>query len=261
MPTAFAVLRLISSSNFVGCSTGRSPGLVPLIGRGPWIEIDVVGAVGDQGAGRGRGPEREDRGQSARGGRLDQSAALEERERARLDDDHRRAGLPEPGHRLVDLGDVGHRAGPELDVERLGRLLGALEPVLPVRPARVPEVVNHPLRLPHLEGELHVLAAELGQEIPEPGDVPARTREALDEPDAQRVADADEEDRGRRGLALHRHRRGRPHRDQQLCPALHEAHHRLRDLELVVGPHHLEHEVAVLDDPRFTQALSKRLHE
>jgi Transcriptional regulatory protein, C terminal len=29
-PSAFAVLRLITSSNFVGCSMGRSPGLAPL---------------------------------------------------------------------------------------------------------------------------------------------------------------------------------------------------------------------------------------
>src|SRR5262245_54940458 len=29
-PRAFAVLRLITSSNLVGCSTGRSPGLAPL---------------------------------------------------------------------------------------------------------------------------------------------------------------------------------------------------------------------------------------
>ena len=29
MPSAFAALRLITSSNLVGCSTGRSPGLAP----------------------------------------------------------------------------------------------------------------------------------------------------------------------------------------------------------------------------------------
>src|SRR5215467_4464238 len=29
-PRAWAVLRLITSSNFLGCSTGRSPGLAPL---------------------------------------------------------------------------------------------------------------------------------------------------------------------------------------------------------------------------------------
>jgi hypothetical protein len=29
-PSAFAVLRLITNSNFVGCSTGKSPGLAPL---------------------------------------------------------------------------------------------------------------------------------------------------------------------------------------------------------------------------------------
>ena len=28
-PSAFAVLRLIISSNYVGCSMGRSPGLAP----------------------------------------------------------------------------------------------------------------------------------------------------------------------------------------------------------------------------------------
>src|SRR6476646_8191248 len=30
IPSAFAVLRLITRSNFVGCSTGKSLGLVPL---------------------------------------------------------------------------------------------------------------------------------------------------------------------------------------------------------------------------------------
>src|SRR5262249_21149975 len=30
IPSALAVLRLMTSSNFVGCSTGRSPGLAPL---------------------------------------------------------------------------------------------------------------------------------------------------------------------------------------------------------------------------------------
>jgi hypothetical protein len=30
MPSAFAVLRLITSSNFVGCSTGKSAGFAPL---------------------------------------------------------------------------------------------------------------------------------------------------------------------------------------------------------------------------------------
>jgi hypothetical protein len=29
-PSAFAVLRLMTSSNFVGCSTGNSPGFAPL---------------------------------------------------------------------------------------------------------------------------------------------------------------------------------------------------------------------------------------
>ena len=35
-PRAFAVFRLITSSNFVGCSNGRSPGLAPLRIRSTW---------------------------------------------------------------------------------------------------------------------------------------------------------------------------------------------------------------------------------
>src|SRR5215468_9545187 len=36
-PRALAVLRLMTSSNFVGCSTGRSPGLAPLRILSAWI--------------------------------------------------------------------------------------------------------------------------------------------------------------------------------------------------------------------------------
>ena len=39
LPRAFAVLRLIASSNFVGCSTGRSPGLAPLRIRSTYTAV------------------------------------------------------------------------------------------------------------------------------------------------------------------------------------------------------------------------------
>ena len=55
-PSAFAVLRLMISSNLVGCSTGRSAGLAPLkilsdVGRGAAIEVGITHAVGEQASG------------------------------------------------------------------------------------------------------------------------------------------------------------------------------------------------------------------
>src|SRR5215472_12027502 len=67
-PSALAVLRLMTSSNLVGCSTGRSAGLEPLrdlchIGSGASIEISEIRAVAHEGAclrpRRGLGDSRE----------------------------------------------------------------------------------------------------------------------------------------------------------------------------------------------------------
>src|SRR5262249_21915319 len=54
-PRALAVRRLMVSSNFVGCSTGRSPGLAPLedlvhVGRSAPKCIRDTRSVGDEGA-------------------------------------------------------------------------------------------------------------------------------------------------------------------------------------------------------------------
>ena len=55
-PRAFAVLRLITSSNFVGCSTGRSAGLGAFedlvdVGGGPPELVMEVGSIGHEAAG------------------------------------------------------------------------------------------------------------------------------------------------------------------------------------------------------------------
>src|SRR5688572_1559958 len=52
-PICFAVFRLITSSNLVGCPTGRSAGLAPLrifvyVDRCPAITLEFVGGVGRQ---------------------------------------------------------------------------------------------------------------------------------------------------------------------------------------------------------------------
>ena len=54
-PSAFAVLRLITSSNLVGCCTGKSAGFSPLrmptdVDAGLTIEIRIVGSVAHQAA-------------------------------------------------------------------------------------------------------------------------------------------------------------------------------------------------------------------
>src|SRR6516164_7378473 len=48
-PRALAVLRLMTSSNFVGCTTGRSPGIAPLRG-GLAYRFDLNRSVADQAA-------------------------------------------------------------------------------------------------------------------------------------------------------------------------------------------------------------------
>jgi len=54
-PSAFAVLRLMTSSNLVGCSTGKSPGLAPLqnsidVACGAAEYITVTWSITDQAA-------------------------------------------------------------------------------------------------------------------------------------------------------------------------------------------------------------------
>jgi hypothetical protein len=51
MPSAFAVFKLITSSNLVGCSTGRSAGLAPLkklVDKrvDPTIKVSIISSVG-----------------------------------------------------------------------------------------------------------------------------------------------------------------------------------------------------------------------
>ena len=51
-PSAFAVFRLITSSNFVGCSTGKSAGFAPQdfvdVNGGPSVQVTNAHAVAHQ---------------------------------------------------------------------------------------------------------------------------------------------------------------------------------------------------------------------
>jgi hypothetical protein len=87
---------------------------------------------------------------------------------------------------------------------------------------------------------------------------PPRAREALDEPDPDRVEHVDEQDGNRRHEALRRHRNARTARYQQPGAALHQ---RTRNFGLVTDPCDVEHNVSIFDDTDVAQALSKQLNQ
>ena len=66
-PSPLAVLRLMTSSNVVGCSTGKSAGLAPLrnlasVNAGPVISICKIWSIADQAARCGELPQFENCG-------------------------------------------------------------------------------------------------------------------------------------------------------------------------------------------------------
>jgi hypothetical protein len=192
---------------------------------------------------------------------LDDPLPLPERERTWLDDDRRRAALLERRHGLVHLAHVGHLSRSQLHAQRLGRLLGSLKPGLAVRPPRVPEIVDRRPALAQVPGDLHVLAAEVGEHVTDPGRVAARASQAVDESDPDGVADADEHDRQRRALPLRRQRRAGARRDQDPGAALHELTRGPRVLGVARDPHHVERDVPIVDEAHVAQTMPERLDE
>lgn len=133
--------------------------------------------------------------------------------------------------------------------------------VLPVRPSGVPKVVNRRLRLAQVSGEFHVLSAQVCEYVAKPGDVAARVGEARDKPDADGVANADEQNGNRRRMALRRQRRACADRYQELSATLHQPSYRSRGFRLAAGPHDIEHDVSIFDHPKIVQTLSERLNQ
>src|SRR3954463_5200346 len=69
MPSAFAVFRLMTNSNFVGACTGRSPAFSPVqnamnVGARPLEQIHRIEAVGDEAAAPGMKAKRVHRRQA-----------------------------------------------------------------------------------------------------------------------------------------------------------------------------------------------------
>ena len=93
----------------------------------------------------------------------------------------------------------------ELYAERLSGPLCHLKPVLRIRPSGIPDVVNDPWGLVHLDSELHILAPDIRQHVCESRDDATRSREIRDQTESQRVPDADEKNRRGRRLSLDGH--------------------------------------------------------
>src|SRR5262245_53371401 len=142
--------------------------------RGATTQIGVVRTVGDQRARPGRGREREYRPQALFHRDFDEPISMPKRERARLNDEDRSAALLHRRHDVVQLREVTYTDGAELYTHRLRRAFRGAKPVLAVPPGLIPDVVDRGLRPAELSGELDVLAAEIKEDVTEPGRVSTR---------------------------------------------------------------------------------------
>ena len=126
--------------------------------------------------------------------------------------------LPSHGvERLRQIVGPPHVEELEADLERRGRRLGGGADLPVERVLRVPEHRDARGGRHRLLQELEALAAQLGVEQRDAGDVPARARQAGDDPRPDRIAGGGEDDRDGLGRVLRGHprsgwrpRRGRP---------------------------------------------------
>src|SRR5262245_19187828 len=129
----------------------------------------------------------------AQGG-VNNPASMPVGEWTRLNNEHLGVPVLQPRKGVVRFGDVGNAPRSQLHPKRLCSPLGGIEPILPVRPSRMPKVVDGGLGLVHLFGKIHVLAAQIGKNVAEPRRVSPGPCEGFDKPDTHRVANRDEYD-------------------------------------------------------------------
>ena len=127
-PSALAVFRLMTNSNFVGCSTGRSAGLAPFkilsTKTAARRQISMmIRAIGDQPAGLDIEPEAIYGGEPALGGQLCDPPGLLFEERARDHEESPRTGGSRRLERALNLTRVSnlerHQLPPPLDERRI----------------------------------------------------------------------------------------------------------------------------------------------
>ena len=205
-PSAFAAFRLTTSSNFVGCSTGRSAGLAPFrilstkTAAAPPDLVDVR-AIGDQPAGLDILPELVHGGEPAPGGQLRESPGLREEERGREHEESAGAGVSRRSEGPLDLARVSNLERQQLPPSRPGGGFGRL-PVPEAQP--IPEDRHRRRGRDELLEQLESLPGRLYRLKAQPREVPARVSEALDDPDAHRIAGGRHDDGDRRGRLLER---------------------------------------------------------
>jgi len=88
------------------------------------------------------------------------------RERARLNDDRRCRTLLRRSKGIAYFGDISYSSCSKLHTKGLGSVLGRLKPILPVRPCRMPKIINSCLRLAQVSCETPCGGAALLQSKP-----------------------------------------------------------------------------------------------
>ena len=192
-PSALAVFRLMTSSNLVGCSTGRSAGFAPAqdlvdeLGGAP-EQVREVGAVGHQAA---RFDVVRDARTSSAVARPAPSVLMRTRlrvhERVANDIECVRAALErvEGGRDILRAPDFdacdleAERAGRRLDLAHLRHGAGIAGIGQDRQPAQTGD---------NLAQDFEAFAGEIGRLVRQAGDVAARSRQARDQTGADRVA-------------------------------------------------------------------------
>src|SRR5712691_6483583 len=260
-PRLFAVLRFRISSNFVGCSTGRSAGLAPL-------RILATNVAARRKRSTKLGPCHEptrldefamtvERGETVLRGKLHHLPAMEDGQSiAREDETTDPVGsrIGEEGFKL--LGPPHHDRGGKRDVHGPGGTLHLLEKPGRHRPACHD---GHALYRWHgLAEQLDVLLADPRGTEGEARDVSARSRQALYEPGLHGIVDDDHDDGNRPCGLANRLILPQPRRDDHVHAKLYQlVGHSRHALRFSGGEATLDHDVLPFDVSEGAEAVEK----
>ena len=98
---------------------------------------------------------------------LYEPAAIPVCERTWLNDDRTRASVLHCSQNIICIINVGEPTRSKLDTKRLSRSRGRIKPVFSVRPFGMPQIVYWRLWLAQFDTELHILAAQVCEDVAE----------------------------------------------------------------------------------------------
>ena len=207
MPSDFAVLRLITNSNFVGSITGKITGLLAFedassINAGLAVGIGDAGRVAHQTTGRDKLAQVIDRGNRMPGRQRDNPFPMREHERAGTAEQRTSPTLDQRCKGGLNVAVAADIENDELLPDRARRGLNLFPLCLGIRTVRIDEHGNC-RRLGHeLAQQLQSLRTQLGSEKAHARDVAARAVQAGNEATRDWVEPGRKDDRQRRGYGL-----------------------------------------------------------